>query len=81
MLRFEPFKVTQARVKLGSKINRVAGRVIENPSVSVTIDELMIRISSYRANGSDREECGRWEDRCPHPTPNLWGAAALRNLN
>ena len=29
---------------LGSKISRVAGRVIENPFVSVTIDVLMMRI-------------------------------------
>ena len=42
---------------LGSKINRAAGRVIENPFVSVTVDVLMMRIPTYRANGSDREEC------------------------
>ena len=49
---------------LGSKIKRAAGRVIENACVSVSIDVLMMRIRSYRANGSDREECelceGRW---------------------
>ena len=48
---------------LGSKIKRVAGRVIENPFVSVTIDVLMMRIPAYRASGSDREECERCEGR------------------
>ena len=41
---------------LGSKINRAAGRVIENPFVGVTIDVLMMRIPSFRASGFDREE-------------------------
>ena len=41
---------------LGSKVNRVAGRVIENACVSVTIDVSMMRMPSYRASGSDREE-------------------------
>ena len=35
-------------------LSRAAGRVIENPLVSVTIDVLMMRIPSCRANGSDR---------------------------
>ena len=48
---------------LGSKINRAAGRVIKNPLVSVTIDVLMMRIPSCRANGSDREKWRRWEGR------------------
>jgi len=48
---------------LGSKINRAAGRTIENPFVSVTIDLLMVRIPSFRASGSDREEWHRWEGR------------------
>ena len=46
---------------LGSKTSRVAGRVIENPFVSVTIDVLIMRIPSCRASGSDWEECQRWE--------------------
>ena len=49
---------------LGSKINRVAGRVVKKAFASGTIDVLMMRIPTYRANGSDREECeeceGRW---------------------
>ena len=48
---------------LGSKINRVAGRVIKKAFASGTIDVLMIRISTYRANGSDREECEGCEGR------------------
>ena len=48
---------------LGSKISRAAGRVIENAFVSVTIDVLMMRMQSYRANGSDRGEYGRCEGR------------------
>ena len=43
---------------LGSKINRVAGRVIVNACGSVTTEVPMMRIPTYRANGSDREE---WE--------------------
>ena len=66
---------------LGSKVNRVAGRVIKKAFASGTIDVLMMRIPAYRTNGSDREECERWEDRCPHPTPNLWGETALHDLN
>ena len=41
---------------LGSKINRVAGRVIENAFGSVTIDVLMKCSPSFRANGSDQEK-------------------------
>ena len=48
---------------LGSKINRVAGRVIKNAFASGTIDVLMMRIPTYRANGSDREECEGCEGR------------------
>ena len=48
---------------LGSKIKRAAGRVILNACVSVSIDILMMRIRSYRANGSDREECEGCEGR------------------
>ena len=48
---------------LGSKIKRAAGRVILNACVSVSIDILMMRIRSYRANGSDREECEVFEGR------------------
>ena len=60
---------TQAGVQLGSKIGRVAGRVVGNLSASVTIDGLMMRIPTYRASGSDREECRLLEGRCPpcHP--------------
>ena len=60
---------TQAGVQLGSKVNRVAGRVIENAHVSVTIDGLMMRIPTYRASGRDREEWQRLEGRCPHCHP------------
>ena len=42
---------------LGSKINRVAGRVFKKALASGTIDVLMMRIPTYRASGSDREEC------------------------
>ena len=48
---------------LGSKINRVAGRVIENACRSGTIDVLMMQIPTYRASGSDREECEGCEGR------------------
>ena len=48
---------------LGSKINRVAGRVIKKAFASGTIDVLMMRIPAYRTNGSDREECERCEGR------------------
>ena len=48
---------------LGSKINRVAGRVIKKAFASGTIDVLMMRIPAYRANGSDREECEGCEGR------------------
>ena len=48
---------------LGSKIKRVTRRVIKNAGVSVSIDVLMMRIRSYRANGSDREECELCEGR------------------
>ena len=60
---------TQARAQLGSKIDRVAGRVSGNPLASVIIGVLMMRIPTYRASGSDREECRRQEGRCPlrHP--------------
>ena len=40
---------------LGTKLNRVAGRVIENPLVSVTTDALMMQMPSCRASGSNRE--------------------------
>ena len=46
------------------RLARLAGRVIQNPFVSVTIDVLMMRILSFRASGSDREEWRRWEGRC-----------------
>ena len=36
------------------------------PSV---IELLMMRMPSYRASGSDREEWQRWEGRCPHSYP------------
>ena len=48
---------------LGSKIKRVAGRVVKIALASGTIDVLMMRMPSYRANGSGREECGRCEGR------------------
>ena len=48
---------------LGSKIKRDAGRVIKNAGVSVSIDVLMMRIPTYRASGSDREECEGCEGR------------------
>ena len=48
--------VLRAPETLESKIGRIAGRVIKNPFVSVTIDGLMMRIPSYRASGSDREK-------------------------
>ena len=48
---------------LGSKINRVAGRVIKKAFASGTIDVLMMRMPTYRANGSDREECEGCEGR------------------
>ena len=48
---------------LGSKINRVAGRVIKKAFGSGTIDVLMMRIPTYRANGRDREECEGCEGR------------------
>ena len=48
---------------LGSKINRVAGRVVKKAFASGTIDVLMMRIPTYRANGSDREECELCEGR------------------
>ena len=40
----------------------------------------MMRIPTYRASGSDREECEGCEGRCPNPTPNLWEKTALQNL-
>ena len=80
MLRFEPCKVTHARVQLGSKFGRVAGRVAENQLASVTIDQLMRSKQSCSASGSDREECEGCEDRCPNPTPNLWEKTILQNL-
>ena len=64
---------TQARAQLGSKIDRATGRVAENPSASVTIDQLMRYAQFCRASGSDREECERCEGRCPHPTPEPLG--------
>ena len=48
---------------LGSKINRVAGRVVKKAFASGTIDVLMMRIPTYRASGSDREECEGFEGR------------------
>ena len=48
---------------LGSKINRVAGRVAKKAFANGTIDVLMMRIPTYRASGSDREECERCEGR------------------
>ena len=48
---------------LGSKINRVAGRVTKKDFASGTIEVPMMRIPAYRANGSDREECERCEGR------------------
>ena len=48
---------------LGSKINRVAGRVVKKAFASGTIDVLMMRIPTYRASGSDREECEGCEGR------------------
>ena len=36
-------------------VQRLAGRVIENPLVSVTIDVLTKCSPSFRANGGDRE--------------------------
>ena len=48
---------------LGSKINRVAGRVVKKTLTSGTIDVLVMRIPTYRASGSDREECEGCEGR------------------
>ena len=48
---------------LGSKVNRVAGRVIVNACGSVTIEVPVMRIPTYRASGSDRGECERCEGR------------------
>ena len=48
---------------LGSKVNRVAGRVIKNAQGSVTIEVPMMRIPTYRASGSNREECEGCEGR------------------
>ena len=42
---------------LGSKVNRVAGRVDTHAYGGVTIDMPMMRMPTYRARGSDREEC------------------------
>ena len=42
---------------LGSKVNRAAGRIPVNACGSVTIDVPMMRMPTYRASGSDREEC------------------------
>ena len=47
---------------LGSKFNRVAGRVIKNPLESVTIDLLMKCSQSFSANGVD------WKFRFRDPT-------------
>ena len=60
---------TLPRVELESKIDRVAGRVFENPSASVTIDQLMRCTQRCRDSGSDREEFELCEGRCPlcHP--------------
>ena len=80
LLRFEPCKVALARVYLGPKINRAAGRVLENLLASVTIGQLMRFTQDCSANGRDREECEGCEDRCPNPTPNLWEKAILQNL-
>ena len=48
---------------LGTKINKVAGRVIVNACGSVTIEVPMMRMPTYRASGSYREECERCEGR------------------
>jgi hypothetical protein len=51
---------------LGPKINRVAGRFIKKSFCEwheCTIDALMMRIPTYRASGSDREECEGCEGR------------------
>ena len=48
---------------LGSKINRVAGRVVKKAFASGTTDVLMMRMPTYRASGSDREECEGCEGR------------------
>ena len=48
---------------LGSKIKRAAGRVIKKAFASGTIDVLMMRIQTYRASGSDREEYEGCEGR------------------
>ena len=64
---------------LGSKVNRVAGRVIVNACGSVTIDVPMMRMPTYRASGSDREECELREGRCPSVIPSLWGKTTLQS--
>ena len=48
---------------MGSKINKVAGRVVKKAFACGTIDVLMMRIPTYRASGSDREECEECEGR------------------
>ena len=63
---------THARVQLGWKVDRVAGRVVENLSAYVAFGQLMRCTKLCRANGSDREEfeaCEACEGRCAlcHP--------------
>ena len=48
---------------LGWQIDRVAGRVVKKAFACGTIDVLMMRIPTYRASGSDREECEGCEGR------------------
>ena len=55
-LAFSP-RENPTKPYLGSKINRVAGRVIVSACGSVTIEVPMMRIPSHRASGRDREEC------------------------
>ena len=48
---------------LGSKINRVAGRVVKKAFAGDTIKVPMMRTPTHRASGSDREECEGCEGR------------------
>ena len=48
---------------LGSKVNRVAGRVDTHACGNVTIEVTMMRMPAHRGSGSDREECEGCEGR------------------
>ena len=55
---------TQARVQLGSKVDRLPDELMRTHSASVTIGGLMMRIPTHRASGRDREEWQRLEGWC-----------------